>query len=90
MSEPQSGKIYVPVDLRRMNAVKAPIVFQIDDEEEPPCVVMGIFSGPAHVEIKLDEQALEFLQNGIMKQRIELGVELTQARRAARALRRKK
>lgn len=89
-SEPRSGKIYVPIDLRKMDRAKTPFVFRMDEEEEPPCMVLEIFSGQAHVEINLDETALDNLFDLILKNRIELSKRLSFLRGAASTVRRKK
>ena len=88
MAEPRKGKEYVQIDLRK--AGSPPIVFMLDEDEEPACVVMQIFSGSVHVEIKADERALEMVYQAILQKRIELAKHLAAERGAARAMRRRK
>jgi len=88
MSEPPKGKEYVQIDLRKPGAPA--ILWQIDEDEEPACVVAEIFTGSIHVEIKADEHDLERLIQAILQKRVELAKHLAFQRGAARAMRRRK
>lgn len=88
MADNPKGKEYVQIDLREPGP--SPFVYMVDEDEEPACVVMQIFAGSVHVEMKADERALDRLLQEIMQKRIELSTELAFRRRSARVVRRKK
>lgn len=90
MAEPHRGKIYVPIDLRNLKKGHEPFIFRLDEDEEPPCTVLEIFDNQAHIEIKLDERALDVLFDANVKNRIELSKHLAFRRGAAGAIRRKR
>jgi hypothetical protein len=83
------GKVFVPLDLRGFRKEREPIAIAIDDEEEPLCVRLDVFTDTVHAQVKLDEAAMELLFEKVVAMRIELAERIAYQKGAAHAARRK-
>lgn len=85
------GKIFIPIDLRKLAKNKEPFVVVLDEEEDRLCARVDIFSEApdVHIQLKLDEEALSLLFDKLMSNRLELLRKLSFQRGAAHGAREK-
>lgn len=81
------GKIFIPLDFREIPKGKEPIVFRFDDDDDPICVTMELFTGSAHVQMKLGDASLDLLFDKILENRLELAKKIAFRKGAARGAR---
>lgn len=86
----ESGKAFIPVNLRGFKKKSEPFALTIDDEEEPTGACLDVFTPKMHVQIKMDDRALELLFDKVLEMRLQLTRERYYQRGAAHALRRRK
>lgn len=83
------AKVFVPLDLRGHRKEREPIAIALDDEEEPLCVCLDIFTDSVHAQVKLDDAAMELLFEKVIAMRLQLTEKIAYQKGAAHAARRK-
>jgi hypothetical protein len=85
----EQGRAYIPVDLRGAKKLEKSILVGIDDDAEPKCVSMQLYTDTLNIDIRLDESALDALFDHLLKMRLQLARDLSFQKGAAHASRRK-
>jgi hypothetical protein len=83
------GKVYVPLDLRGFRKEREPIAFTLDEEEEPVCVTLDVFTDSVHAQVKLDDAAMDLLFEKVIQMRLQLTERRAFQKGAAHGARRK-
>jgi len=84
------AKIFIPLDFRKLKAGHEPFILAVDEEEEPKCARLDLFTESVHVQVKIDEVVLRDMSDRFLAALIEITKARAFEKGAAHALRSKK